>query len=101
MLIQTTIRLTKTLGIAATVVGLLFLPSSNHFYEESPQEAGTVEIELLLCCRKEQPAAKANFNTDSPRFQIRPASLRPLSKLPVITPSERDGMNGIGAYLII
>ena len=96
-----TIQATKTLGIAAIAVLLLFLSSSNHFSEECSQETETVEIELLLSCRKEQSAAKTDSSLDLPAFQSCPVNCLPLSNLVVNSTSERDKMNGIGAYLIV
>jgi len=99
---QITFRLTRTLGIAATVVGLLFLSSSDCSHEESPQEAETVEVEWTLTCRKNEPAKKTDDSSpDYSTNQTRHAIQSPLSNALITSTNERDRMNGIGAYLFI
>ena len=100
LLIQIAIQLTRTLGIAATVVVLLFLSSSDHFYVECPQEAETVEVEMLVAGRKDEPSDTADSNPDFPTFDLRQTDSFLISH-PVVATSERDGMNGVGTYLVI
>ena len=80
---------------------MLFLSSSHHFYEECPQETETVEVEMLVAGRKDEQSDAADSNPDFPTFDLRQTDSCLISHLPVFATSERDGINGIGTYLVI
>jgi len=99
--IQATFRLTKSLGVIVAVFALLLMSSGHLSLEECPQEVVTQEVELFLAQRDEQPESsstksEARFGVDH-LLQSSQSPAVPVS----LVKSERDGMNGLGTYLLI
>lgn len=101
-LLYTTIRLLRLLGMIATLAALLF-SSTGHVegFEECPQEDVSQEAEFFASRRDEHVTKQSIcclYHLDSPFAS--PKSMNPCIRFQRIE-TERDQLNGHGAYLRI
>ena len=99
--LQTTLRLTRTLGVIATVIAMLSSASGHQALEECPQQIVSQQVELYLV-REEGDIQDSD---QSPK-DFYPASKRSRTAWQgynrlLVPNSERDDMNGLGTYLLI
>ena len=100
---QNTNRRLGMINVVVIVFGFL-ISSGTHFCEECLQEVETIEVELLLVHRDDQPAendcneSEINFDSSFGRLPVRFLPKK-IATTALNAIGERGKMNGIGTYL--